>query len=212
MASTLARGKLARLAARLNEGGRKRGGRALPPLILMTDDARLPDPLAAARLLPKGSAIILRHRDAAVREILAQALKAIARRRGLVLLIAGDGMLAARIRADGLHLPEARMKELAHWRAARPSWLITVAVHSERALLRAGLAHADAALLAPVFASRSHPDRPGIGPLRTRSIALRARVPIYAMGGIGAANAARLGGARLAGIAAIEGLIPNQSA
>ena len=209
MASALARCKLARLAARLNEGGTGKRARALPPLILMTDDERLPDPLAAARALPKGSAIILRHRHLGERRKLALALKAIARRRGLVLIIADDGVLVARVRADGLHLPEAKMNTAAHWRAAHPSWLITVAAHSERALVRAALARADAALFAPVFPSLSHPNRPSLGALRTRSIALHARLPIYALGGINATNAERLTGARLAGIAAIEALLPD---
>ena len=56
---TLDRIRLARQANLLNE----RAGAALPPLVLMTDDERLPDPLAAARLLPRGSMVIVRARQ-----------------------------------------------------------------------------------------------------------------------------------------------------
>jgi len=40
------------VALRLNAGN-------LPPLVLMTDDERLPDPCAAARLLPRGAGSIV---------------------------------------------------------------------------------------------------------------------------------------------------------
>jgi len=205
MASVLARSKLARAARTLNEAAGLPPP-ALPSLIFMTEEARVPDPVAAAAALPKGTAIILRHRDEKRREALARALAPLASRRGLVLLIAGDPGLATRVGAGGVHFPEARIAEASHWRVLRPHWLITAAAHSERALLEAARAGVDAALLAPVFPTRSHPGGAAIGPLRLRSIAARARLPLYALGGIGAENISRLAGAKLAGIAAIEAL------
>src|SRR5262249_23606904 len=154
----------------------------LPALILMTDQARVPDPVAAAHALPRGSAVILRHTDARARASLALALIKIARARGLILLIAADAQLAADIGAHGLHLPEARATDAAHWRALKPSWLITAAAHSARALTAARIAGADAALLAPVFPTSSHPDRESLGVLRTRLVAARAGLPVYALG------------------------------
>jgi thiamine-phosphate pyrophosphorylase len=206
MASALARAKLARAARSLN----LRSG--LPPLILMTDETRLADPAAAALSLPAGSAIILRHTDETARAALAAALKPIARQRALFLLIAGDAALAARIGAEGLHLPETRSREAKHWKALRPSWLITVAAHSERALLLAAGSGADAALLAPAFPTLSHGSRVALGVARLRLMAERAVLPVYALGGVNAQTARRLLGARLAGIAAIEGLVPDHSA
>jgi thiamine-phosphate pyrophosphorylase len=155
------------------------------------------------RGLPRGSAVILRHTDAKTRAALGHALSKIVRERGLLLLIAGDAGLAADIGAHGLHLPEARAREAAHWRALRPSWLITAAAHSARGLMAARLAGADAALLAPVFATSSHPDREPLGALRVRLMAARAGLPVYALGGINAQTIARLNDA-IAGIAAIE--------
>jgi thiamine-phosphate pyrophosphorylase len=175
----------------------------------MTDQARVPDPAVAARLLPRGAAIILRHTDAKARAALGRSLAVIARAQGLLLLIAGDAYLAADLGADGLHLPEARAREAAHWRAVRPSWLITAAAHSAHGLMAARIAGADAALLAPVFATESHPDRAPLGPLRTRLIAARAGLPVYGLGGINARTVARLAQSKLAGIAAIEGLLPG---
>jgi thiamine-phosphate pyrophosphorylase len=176
-------------------------------LILMTDEKRLPDPLEAALRLPPGAAIILRHTNADVRASLAQGLAKIAHQHRLVLLIAGDVALAAQIRARGLHLPEIRAREAAHWRALHPSWLITVAAHSARGLLSAGLFGADAALLAPAFSTLSHKERPPLGVTRFRLMAARATVPVYALGGINAATVGRFKDAPLAGVAAIDGLI-----
>ena len=50
-----------------------------------------------------------------------------------------------------------------------------------------------------------------MGVTRLRLMAARAVLPVYALGGVNAQTAQRLAGARLAGIAAIEGLLPDQS-
>jgi thiamine-phosphate pyrophosphorylase len=208
MASALDREKLARAARALNAGSGRLG---LPALILMTDQTRVSDPVAAARALPRGSAIVLRHTDAKARTALGRALVELARAKGLMLLVAGDAQLAAGIGAHGLHLPEARAREAAHWRALKPSWLITAAAHSARAVSAARIAGADAALLAPVFATSSHPDRRPLGLSRARLIAARAGLPVYALGGVNAHTAARIKDSCFAGIAAIDALLPDQS-
>jgi thiamine-phosphate pyrophosphorylase len=193
----LARARLARAAGRFKRGG-------LPALILLTDDERMPDPLAAVRALPRGSLMIVRARDTARRAELASALAVIARRRGLFLLVANDASLAAKIGADGLHLSETHARDAAHWRTRHPHWLITTAAHSLRATTRAH--HADAVLLAPVFATASHPDGTALGAIRTRLIARASPLPVYALGGIDAGNVARLKEAKVIGVAAISAL------
>jgi thiamine-phosphate pyrophosphorylase len=200
MADGLARAKLARAAARLNRGTR------LPALVLMTDDERLPDPLAAAARLPRGSLVVVRARQSTHRAKLARALAPIAKARRLKLVIANDAALATRVRAQGLHLSEARAREAMHWRALRPRWLITAAAHSLEACAAAKRAGADAVLLAPVFQTASHPNRPGLGALRARVIARQARLPVYALGGIDAQRAIQLSHAPFAGLAAIGAL------
>lgn len=175
----------------------------------MTDELRVPDPSRALMALPKGAALILRHRDARERARLAFALAPLAKRRGILFLIAGDPDLAARVGADGVHFPEARIGEAAHWRVRQPHWLITTAAHSERALLRARIAGVHAAIFAPIFRSASHPDNAGFGVLRFLSVTRRAHIPVFALGGISATNVGRLAGAHLAGIAAIEALLPE---
>jgi thiamine-phosphate pyrophosphorylase len=206
MASALARAKLARAARALNARFPR-----LPPLILMTDENRLKNPFAAARALPKGSAIILRATDAHARAELAARLQRMARERGLYLLIAGDAELAARIGCAGLHLPEAHAREAAHWKALHPSWLITAAAHSAQAARIAAASRCDAIVLAPVFTTQSHMERRDLGVMRLSAIARCSRAAVYALGGINEKTVRRLAGAPLVGIAAIEGLMPHNS-
>ena len=163
----------------------------------MTDDERLPDPIAAARRLPKGSLVIVRARNAKRRHALGEALRT--QTHGLILLAADDPVLADSL--HGLHLPEAHARDAAHWRALRPHWVITVAAHSPRGLQAP---HANAALLSPVFATKSHPGAKALTPVRARSMAHRALLPVLALGGVTARNATLLRG--FSGIAAITAL------
>jgi thiamine-phosphate pyrophosphorylase len=201
MSNSLARATLARQARRLNAAS---GNGRLPPLILLTDDERLPDPLAAASALPRGSAVIVRARNKEKRFALGVVLREIAHGNGLFLLVADDPQLAVRIYADGIHLPEKRAHEALHWRATHPDWFIICAAHSARAAMNAKAA--DAVLLSPVFATQSHPDRAPLTPMRLRFMARNIPAPIYALGGIDARNVLRLSNAPLAGIAAISSL------
>jgi thiamine-phosphate pyrophosphorylase len=164
------------------------------PLVMMTDD-RKADWAGAAGRLPSGSVVVVRARDAAQRRALAEQLASLVR-----LLIADDPALAADIGADGLHLPQARMREASHWRVRFPNWIITSSAHSLRALM--GAQYLDAVFLSPVFATTSHKDAPPLTPVRAACIAALSPVPVYALGGITARNATLLGPA-FSGIAAI---------
>jgi thiamine-phosphate pyrophosphorylase len=171
----------------------------------MTDDLRLPDPVAAARALPPGSIIIVRAQGAAPRAALAAQMRAIAWAGGLILLIADDPALARSIGANGLHLPEVRAAQAVHWRAKNPGWLITASAHSLGAVLRAR--QADAVLLSPVFATASHKEARALSAVRARLIARSVATPVFALGGVTADNAVLLSG--FAGIAAISALSPT---
>ena len=202
MADNLARAQLARLAGSFAIPPRRR----LPALVLFTDDERLADPLPSIRALPRGSMVVLRQSTSAKRRMLAEAISAIARTRQLVWIVADDPYLAADKGAHGVHLPEAKVALVAHWRAKRPRWLITCSAHSLAACSRASRAGAHAIFFAPIFATHSHPGRNFLGPLRVRMIARQVPVPIYALGGVDARSAKRLAGACVAGLAAIGAL------
>jgi thiamine-phosphate pyrophosphorylase len=167
-------------------------------LVLMTDD-RVADWAGAARRLPRGSLIVVRAREPKRRHALAEQLSGLGS-----LLVADDPALAQAIGAAGLHLPEKRMKEAAHWRARHPHWIITSSAHSLGALM--GAARLDAVFLSPVFATASHQGTKPLTPLRAAFIAAHAPVPVYALGGVTARNAALLAPA-FSGIAAISSLL-----
>ncbi len=188
------------VAASLNR--RHPAGRRLPAVLLLTDARRLPDPLAAAACLPPGAMIILRHYEAPNRARLAADLARLCRARSVLLSIAGDARLARTIGADGVHLPEHALKG-GRRADADPRLLVTAAAHSLPALHRAAMAGADAALLSPVFATASHPGAPTLGPARFARLIAAASLPVYALGGIEAANAGRLRASGAVGIAAI---------
>ena len=182
-----------------------------PALLLVTDRARLPDPLPVMVGLAAGTGIVLRHYDDGDRPALAFAIAALARRRRLVLLVAGDWRLAARLGAQGLHLPEglARRGVLSPalgW-CRRRRRLLTVACHSPAALGRAARLGADAALLSPAFSTASHPGASPIGAVRFGLWARRSRLPVIALGGIGERSARRLPQGAAAGLAAIGGYL-----
>ena len=172
------------------------------PLVLMTDD-RKADWARAASALPPGSVVVVRAREAKQRQALVRQLSGLA-----TLLIADDPQLAAQAGAAGLHLPQLRMREAAHWRARFPHWIITSSAHSLRALM--GAHYLDAVFLSPVFVTTSHPATHALTPVRAAFIAAHAPVPVYALGGVTPRNAVLLAPS-FSGIAAISSLIASPS-
>ena len=194
------------LANHLKLGGAHRRG--LPRLALLTDSQRLADPLPAILRLPIGSLVILRHYEATDRSFLATKLARLCRERRLTLLVAGDFSLAVRL-GTGIHLPEGLARLV---RARERLWhrnggrLLTAAAHDRRALRQARAIGADAAFLAPVFPTESHPGRRCLGLLSFRRLTRRAGVPVYALGGVRDTTVRRLRGSGAAGIATVSGI------
>ncbi len=201
----------------LHAAHRLPAARRLPFLFLLTDAERLADPMSLLARLPRGAGVILRdygrdygrdHGDGRrerARTGSAWRLARACRQRGLILIVAGDARLARAIGAAGLHLPEwmARRDGLATRRARAPGMILTVACHSAPALRKAQRSGADAALLAPVLPTASHPGAPCLGTLRFAALARGARLPVYALGGIDEKGARRIRDSGAAGIAGI---------
>jgi thiamine-phosphate pyrophosphorylase len=175
---------------------------ALPRLWFFTDPARTPDPVAIAQRLPRGAAVVYRHFGAADRFDTARALVRVARRRGLLVLIGGDRALASAARADGVHLPERDARDAATLKRFHPRWLVTAAAHSTAALRAAR--DADAAVLSPVFESRSASAGQPLGLPRAARMARAAPVPVIALGGVTHARVDMLLRRGVAGAAGIE--------
>lgn len=176
--------------------------KSLPRIWLMTDE-RIDDAalLRAAARLPRGRAgIIFRHYRTAsrARRALFDRLCAVARRRRIVLILAGDARQAVAWGADGWH-------GRGTGRAAR-SLLHSAPAHDRREIVAATQNGADLMFLSPLFPTRSHPGAPHLGRARFAALARSACVPVMALGGVKAHHARMLRGIGAAGWAAIDGL------
>jgi len=197
-------------AARALRARAKARGR-VPALIFVTDPGRTPAPEAIARTLPWGAGVVFRAFGAADAVEMGRRLKAIARRRGLVLLTGADEALARAIGADGVHLPERLAARAGVIARRRPGWIVTAAAHSPRAVRAAARAGAHAVLVSPVFESPSPSAGRPLGPTRFAAMARAAGIPVIALGGVTAQRARRLRGSGAAGLAAVGAFLQPAS-
>lgn len=115
----------------------------------------------------------------------AQALLPIARRAGARVLLNGDADLARELGCDGVHWPAATL--LAS--EARPRDLLCAAsCHDEAELERAAALDLDFAVLGPVAPTPSHPDAVPLGWSRLAQLLRGSPLPVYALGGLTAAD------------------------
>lgn len=154
----------------------------LPRTWLVTDERQGDRLLPAIQRLPPRAGILFRHRSLAqeARRILFGSVEALARQRGILLLVAGDAELAECWGADGWH----------GWGTG--AGLHSSSVHNLRELRRAEADGAALLFLAPVFPTRSHPDAATLGSRGFAAIAARARRPVIALGGVTPQNAPML--------------------
>lgn len=170
----------------------------------MTDERQGAALWRALARLPRGSGVVVRHYGVDERERLAliARVRRIARRRGLVLIVAGPERLALRIGADGFHERSAHIGD--------PRLLRTVAAHDAAEIEIARRARADLVFVSPVFATRSHPGARAIGRVRFGLLARRAAMPAIALGGMTAKRARSVSRLGAYGWAAIGALTPGR--
>lgn len=169
-----------------------------PPRLWLMTDERADASLDAALLrLPRGAGVVFRHHATPppARWRRYRRVRAIARRRGLVLVLAGSAALAAAKGADGAHGPPGP-------RGASGPLLRTASAHDARELGRASAA--DIVFLSPVFPTRSHPGGRALGPVRFGILASRAETRVVALGGMTPARGRRLRALGAWGWAAID--------
>lgn len=175
-------------------------------MLLFTDPTRTPDPVAAAARLPRGCGVVFRPFGAADALGQGRALAKVCKRRGLVLLVGADPSLAARLNADGIHLPERLSDRAGAIRALRARFLVTAAAHDLPAALKARRAGVQVLVISPVFASRSPSAGRPIGPRALARFARSAGGLVYALGGVNVRTARALSLTGAAGLAAVEAL------
>jgi thiamine-phosphate pyrophosphorylase len=106
--------------------------------------------------------------------------------------------------ASGVHLRDRSISPARVRRIGPPGFVISVACHDGASVLRAASEGADYAVLAPIFAPLSKPASTSpLGLDALRSIALKAGIPVIALGGITAENASLCVEAGAVGVAGI---------
>jgi len=184
---------------------RQPGKSALPRIWLISDarnDAVLERSIAK---LPRGSGLVFRHYHLPpeARHARFDRLSKLIRRRGGVIVLAGDARMARRWRADGYYGEPGG--------SAANGLVRLLTVHDMRELAHAH-AHAHvsaadraAALISPVFATRTHPGGTTLGVARFASLARLSRLPVVALGGMTRRRSLQIA-AITTGWAAIDGL------
>jgi thiamine-phosphate pyrophosphorylase len=150
----------------------------IPRLWLLTDERQGAAVLEDVARLPPGAGVVFRHHrtEAEARRALFVAVRAIARRRRLVLVLAASPATARRWRAEGSYGPP---------RVHAPAGSLRLATaHDPRELMSARAAGAALALLSPVFPTNSHPGAAALGTVRFGLLLRQGRLPVAALGGM----------------------------
>ena len=167
----------------------------LPKIIIIFNEDDFDEKKLLNLKIPKESAFLLRSYKVKERKKIAKQLLKFCKMKKLKLLIASDIRLAEDINAHGVHFPEymIKKKNKINWVIVKniklkKKWIITTAVHSLQAIKNAEFFDVDAALLSPVFSSKSHPNEKNLGINKFSKIVKKTKLPIYALGGINIKN------------------------
>lgn len=166
----------------------------LPRAWLVTDERQGDGLLPALERLPFGSGILFRHYslDDRRRRALFLEIRAIARRRAHLMLLAGSATQARSWGADGWH------------GKGRGAGLHSASVHNLAELRAAERAGASLLFVSPVYPTRSHPHAPVLGPSGFSRLTHRTQLPAIALGGVNRERARRLMALGAYGWAAVD--------
>lgn len=183
----------------------------LPALHLVTDRRLVLDvgqaaALALRNLPPQAVAVHLREKDLGGRDLLALALELGARCRaaGQLFLVNDRLDVALACGADGVHLPSAGVPPGEARRLLGPDRLVGVSCHGEEDVRRAKQGGADFATFGPLHAT---PSKLAYGPplgLGALARAAQLGLPLIALGGVDAGNAAEARASGAYGVAVIR--------
>jgi 8-oxo-dGTP diphosphatase len=138
---------------------------------------------------------------------LAQAVCALAAKKGANVLINGDAELALEA-GSGVHLPAGELMRLSA-RPLPPDRWVAASCHDERELAHAAAVGVDFVVLGPVLPTTSHPHAAALGWQRFAELVAAVPLPVYALGGVGPRDLADAKRAGAHGVAGISGFWPG---
>ena len=139
---------------------------------------------------------------------LARAASRICSGNGAQLILNSDPRLAVSVGADGVHLTSARLKALSS-RPLNASFWVGASCHDAEELAHAARIGADYALLSPVNPTPGHEGVPLLGWEGFQALTDRARIPVYALGGVGPEDVEMAWAHGAQGVAGIRGFWPG---
>ncbi|MEX2226976.1 MAG: thiamine phosphate synthase [Dehalococcoidia bacterium] len=196
----------------------RRARLSFPALVLVTDSARQPqrettgeawlDDIVREAVLGGVSIVQLREKHLERGDLIALGLHIRDAIAGRAMLFVNSNVDAAiALGADGVHLPERALPTGAVRDRVGERMLISRAVHSIDAAVRAERAGADVLQAGTLFATQSKPGAPLLGPNGLSEVCAAVDLPVIAIGGIDAQNAAEALGAGAQGVAVIGAIL-----
>ncbi|MBE0602432.1 MAG: thiamine phosphate synthase [Deltaproteobacteria bacterium] len=169
---------------------------------------------AVERALSGGvRAVQLREKDLGGRELLelARKMRALTSRHGARLLINDRVDIALAAGADGVHLGGSSIPPQEARRLLGPGKLIGCSTHGAEQLEAAEAGGADFAVFGPVYFTPSKASYgPPLGVDALRRVCASARIPVFALGGIGSRNINEVVAAGADGIAMISAILASE--
>jgi 8-oxo-dGTP diphosphatase len=128
---------------------------------------------------------------------------------GAMLLLNSRPDVATSVGAHGVHLTGARLRSLATRPLDKRLW-VGASCHDAAELARAEELGADFAVLSPVKATPSHPSVTPLGWDGFERLALQARLPVFALAGLGRGDLEEAWRRGAQGVAGIRGFWPGE--
>ena len=189
---------------------------ATPSLLLMTDrnNTALPLSNVLAQALQAGCRwIMIREKDLATAELcpVVEATVIVAKDFGATVSVNNDFTAASICKVKAVHLPQGQPVATIR-RVMGPETLIGVSAHSVAEAQLAAAEGANYVTASPVFATDSKPGYgPALEPEGLAQIVASVRIPVLALGGVTAENAASCIAAGAAGVAVMGSVMRAQN-
>ena len=189
---------------------------ATPSLLLMTDRNNTALPLSdvLAQALQAGCRwIMIREKDLATAELcpVVEATVTVAKDFGATVSVNNDFTAASICKVKAVHLPQGQPVATIR-RVMGPETLIGVSAHSVAEAQLAAAEGANYVTASPVFATDSKPGYgPALEPEGLAQIVASVRIPVLALGGVTAVNAASCIAAGAAGVAVMGSVMRAQN-